>query len=147
MKRKIDTKKLVIGCAAVVVLVLVIAVLAGTKPREQMSDKYDKTVVIETSKQAIEYFNQRDYDDLLDMGTEEYTSSNTVESLSALREERLGTYGAFVKYYSEKSMGGTNPETGEEYGGALITVVYEKGRATFSIGFNEDMELRQFLIQ
>ena len=147
LKKNVNAKKLTLICGILVAVVLIAALLNAAEPKVQLSEVYDEEVVIEMSKQAVAYFSEQDYQSMIDMMTKEYAAEHTVDSLDEEYTELLEGCGAFVEYSGVEAIGGTNPETGEEYGGALIEAEYEKKVLRFSIGFNQDMEMRQFLIQ
>lgn len=46
-----------------------------------------------------------------------------------------------------KIVGNEDKKSGVKYGGAIVTGTYAEGKIVFSIAFNEDMELVQFIIQ
>ena len=146
-KRDVNVKKLSMGSGLLVAVILLIALYNSSGPKHKMAEMFDEEEVMSMAKEAVEYFNERDYQSMIDMMTEEYAGENTEESLAEQYDSVLDECGAFVEFSDVEPIGGTNPETGEEYGGALVDAEYEDGVLSFSIGFTQDMKMRQFLIQ
>lgn len=147
MKNKFDTKRLVIGCAILVVFLGVVNLIMVNLPKQPLSEKFDEALVISEAERAIEYFNNKEYQSIIDMGDENMKASITAEEFAEQCDEPMAEYGAFVEYDKAETVGATDEETGEEYGGVVIVAQYENNKVQFSIGFNEDMELIQFRIQ
>lgn len=97
--------------------------------------------------EAIGYFNDRNYESIIEMGSEELKNSITEEQFAAAGDPYLDKRGSFQEIVKEVFAGNTDKKTGESYGGVVMIGEYEEGRIQFTIGFNEDMELVQFLIK
>lgn len=147
MKKKFDTKRLIIGCAILVVFLAAANLITGSLPKQPLAEIYDEELVIAEAQRAIEYFNEHDYQSIIDMGDENLKSSVTADDFAKQCDEPMKEWGAFVEYNKIETVGATNEETGEEYGGVLILAKYENSKVQFSIGFNENMELIQFRLQ
>ncbi len=147
MKKKFDTKRLIIGCVILVAFLVVVNLIMVNLPKQPLSEKFDEALVISEAERAIEYFNNKDYQSIIDMGDESMKASITAEEFAKQCDEPMAKCGAFVEYDKAETVGATDKETGEEYGGVVIVAQYENNKVQFSIGFNEDMELIQFMIQ
>ena len=112
-----------------------------------LPEQFDAVAVEEDAKRAIEYFNERDYQSIIDMGTGIMDEAITVEDFASQGDTIVDELGEFVEYTDVKLVGATNKSTGEEFGGAIIKAEYENGSAKFTIAFNEEMTLAQFVVQ
>ena len=61
--------------------------------------------------------------------------------------DTVESMGTFHDYVDSVVMGQTDEETGENYAGVGLTAEYEQGQLQYILGYTEDMELLQFVIQ
>lgn len=115
--------------------------------QSQLSDKFDEETVKEEAKKAVELFNERDYQGILDMGDENMKNSITAEQFAEASDPYLDKCGEFQEIGKTVVLGTTDKETGKEFGGVVMIGNYEDGKIQFTIAFDEDMKLVQFLIK
>lgn len=115
--------------------------------QSQLSDKFDEETVKEEAKKAVELFNERDYQGILDMGDENMKNGITAEQFAEASDPYLDKCGEFQEIGKTVVLGTTDKETGKEFGGIVMIGNYEDGKIQFTIAFDEDMKLVQFLIK
>lgn len=125
---------------------LAVVFLTGCS-QNKLSDKFDEATVKEEAEKAVGLFNERDYQAIIDMGDENLKNSITVEQFAEASDPYLDKCGEFQEIGKTVVLGSTNKETGMEYGGVVMIGNYEDGKIQFTIGFDEDMKLVQFLIK
>ena len=115
--------------------------------QNQLSDKFDEETVKEEAEKAVELFNERDYQGILDMGDENMKNGITAEQFAEASDPYLDKCGEFQEIGKTVVLGSSDKETGKEFGGVVMIGNYEKGKIQFTIAFDEDMKLVQFLIK
>lgn len=132
----------------IMALVLLGAVcLTGCTQKEKLPDSFDEAAVREEAQKAVDFFNERDYQGLIAMGDENLKSTSTEEQFAETCDPLLDEKGEFQEISKMSIVGSEDKRTGTKYGGAIVTGAYAEGEIVFSIAFNEDMELVQFIIQ
>lgn len=121
--------------------------LTGCTQKEELPDSFDEAAVREKAEQAVDFFNERDYQGLIDMGDENLKSTSTKEQFAESCDPLLDEKGEFQEISEMSIVGNEDKSKGVKYGGAIVTGAYAEGEIVFSIAFNEDMELVQFIIQ
>lgn len=121
--------------------------LSGCTQKEKLPDSFDEAAVREEAEKAVGLFNERDYQALIDMGDENLKSTSTREQFAETCDPLLDKKGEFQEISEVSVVGNVDKSTGTKYGGAIVTGTYAEGELVFSVAFNEDMEMVQFLIQ
>ncbi len=137
-------KSILVWLAVMVSLVLAVS---GCGEGNGLSDKFDEETVMEKAMVAVGYFNERDYQGIIDMGSEIMQASITAEQFQAASDPYLDKCGKFVEISKSVVLGNTDDQTGESYGGVVMVGKYESGQIQFTIAFDERMELVQFFIK
>ena len=96
---------------------------------------------------AVELFNERDYQGILDMGAEELKQSLTAEQFAEASDPYLERCGEFQEVEKTVTVGSENEKTGEQFGGVVMIGKYADGSIQFTIAFDENMKLMQFYIK
>ena len=115
--------------------------------REKLPDSFDEAAVREEAEKAVSLFNEKDYQGIIDMGDEKMKSSTTAEAFVESCDPVLEEKGEFQEISEMSIVGNEDKKKGVKYGGAIVTGAYANGEIVFSIAFNEDMELVQFIIR
>lgn len=115
--------------------------------QNQLSDKFDEETVKEEAMKAVEFFNKRDYQSILDMGVDELQQSFTAEQFAQASDPYLDKCGEFQEIEKTVAAGSENEQTGKQFGGVVMIGKYANGKIQFTIAFDEDMKLVQFNIQ
>ena len=112
-----------------------------------LPDKFDEETVKEEAMKAVELFNERDYQGILDMGAEELKQSLTAEQFAEASDPYLERCGEFQEVEKTVTVGSENEKTGEQFGGDVMIGKYADGSIQFTIAFDENMKLMQFYIK
>ncbi len=123
--------------------ILVLTGCGGSK----LSEEFEEESVKERAMEAVGYFNEKDYQAIIDMGNEEMRNGITAEDFRAASDPYLDKCGEFKEISKTVVLGNTDQKTGENYGGVVMVGKYESGQIQFTIAFNEQMELVQFIIR
>lgn len=126
--------------------ILSIFILAGCG-QGGLPEKFEEEAVKEKSMTAVTYFNERNYQGIIDMGSREFQESITAEQFAEVSDSYLDKCGDYVKMDKTVVLGNTNGQTGETFGGVVMVGKYDSGQIQFTIAFNEQMELVQFIIR
>ena len=121
--------------------------LTGCNQKEKLPDSFDEAVVREEGEKLVDLFNKRDYQGIIDKGDANLKEKNTVEQFEESCDPILDVKGAFQEISDVDIVGNEDKATGTRYGGAIIEGTYANGEIVFSIAFNEEMELVQFMIR
>ena len=141
-KREHITRVLVRGTAA-----LLAAVILTGCGKAKLPEGFEVSAVKEKAEQSIELFNARDYEALWEMGSDELKESITVEQFAQACDPYLDKCGAFEEISKSVVMGGTDKNAGIDYAGAVMVGDYEDGKIQFTVAFDQNMEMIQFLIK
>ncbi len=129
-------------------LSMVVCLLTGCQSLgTELPDSFDEERMEEEALRAIGYFNEKDYQSVLDMGCTEFQEFLTAEEFAEQCDPILDKRGKFREIVKTVSMGCKNEEGEVEYGGLVLVADYEDGRICFHITINENMELMEFLVQ
>lgn len=129
-------------------LSMVVCLLTGCQSLgAELPESFDEERMEEEALRAIGYFNEKDYQSVLDMGCTEFQEFLTAEEFAEQCDPILDKRGKFREVVKTVSMGCKNEEGEVEYGGLVLVADYEDGRICFHITINENMELMEFLVQ
>lgn len=129
-------------------ILMVISLLTACQPAgSKFPDSFEEEMVEEEALQSIGYFNEYDYQSILDMGSPEFQEAITAEEFAEQCDAMLDKRGEFREIKKTVFLGRKDEKEGVEYGGIVLVGDYENGRITFHIAFDENMELIQFLVQ
>ena len=129
-------------------LSMVVCLLTGCQSLgTELPESFDEERMEEEALRAIDYFNEKDYQSVLDMGCTEFQEFLTAEEFAEQCDPILDKRGKFREIIKTVSMGCKNEEGEVEYGGLILVADYEDGRICFHITINENMELMEFLVQ
>jgi hypothetical protein len=131
----------------VMLLLIWSAVILTGCGQSKLSDTFDEETVKAEAMKSIEYFNERDYQSILDMGSEELKESITEEEFAKASNPYLDKCGEFKEIGKTVVVGSTDRKSRNVYGGVVMIGNYADGKIQFTITFNEDMKLVQFLIK
>lgn len=130
------------------ILLICIIMLAITACGEQpLPEPFDEETVKTEAQRAIDYFNDRDYQSIIDMGSDAFQEALTEEDFAAQSDPYHEKCGVFQEISKTIVLGNVNQETQESFGGVVMVGSYEDGTIQFTIAFDEDMRLVQFIIR
>lgn len=107
--------------------------------------KFDEQTVINKAEEAVELLNADDFEELKAMSTDKMKESMNQETLDAARQQLGSDWGDFQSFGSVYSAE-TN-QFGSWYAIVQLVAVYENRSITYTISFNEDMELSGFYMK
>jgi hypothetical protein len=116
-------------------------------PGSKLPDSFDEETVKSEAMKAVELFNARDYQSVIDMGDDNMKAAITEEVFAEQGNPYLDKNGAFQEIEKTVVLGSTDKNTGAEYGGVVMIGEYENGKIQFTISFDVDMKLVQFVIR
>lgn len=138
-------KKLLVFMAAVCVCLL--AGCSKGSLTTKLPDCFDEETVEEEAKAAITLGESGDYEAFIKLFDDTVAKSMTQEVYEdqylAVVEEK----GAFESFSDSVLVGQTDPDTGANYAGVVLVANYEDGKIQYTIGYNEEMKLIQFMIK
>lgn len=113
---------------------------------QSLPEQFDEGTVKAEAEKAIGYFNEQDYQSILDMGNDEFQEAITVEEFAAQCDPYFDRCGEYQGISKTIVLGNVDQETQKAYGGVVMVGTYSDGTIQFTIGFDEEMKLVQFLI-
>ena len=129
---------------AMLCMMLLILTACGAQP---LPEQFEEDTVKESAEQAIGFFNEQDYQSILGMSSAEFQEILTVDEFANQCDPYLEKCGSFKEISKTIFLGDVDKETQAAYGGVVMIGSYEEGTIQFTISFNEDMELTQFIIK
>mgnify|MGYP001041586118 FL=1 len=136
-------KKRVIMIAMLCMMLLILTACSA----QPLPEQFEEDTVKESAEQAIGFFNEQDYQSILGMSSAEFQEILTVDEFANQCDPYLEKCGSFKEISKTIFLGNVDKETQAAYGGVVMIGSYEEGTIQFTISFNEDMELTQFIIK
>lgn len=141
---RIFKRKRSIGWIVGIFVIMLIFTACGAQP---LPEQFDEETVKAEAQRAVDYFNDRDYQNIIDMGSEAFQEQLTAENFAAQSDPYHEKCGEFQEIVKTIVLGNVNQETQESFGGVVMVGSYEEGTIQFTIAFDEDMKLVQFIIR
>ena len=113
---------------------------------EPLADCFSEEELLNVSKENIELAESGDYEAFLEK-LDPSAREGMTESVYQQYLDTVESNPTFHDYVDSVVMGQTDEETGENYAGVGLTAEYEQGQLQYILGYTEDMELLQFVIQ
>lgn len=132
------------GRIAVIFVMMLLLTACGAQP---LPEGFDEETVKAEAQRAIEYFNDHDYQSIIDMGSDAFQEAITAENFTSQSEPYHEKCGAFRELAKTIVVGNVDQQTQESFGGVVMVGSYEEGTIQFTIAFDEDMKLVQFIIR
>lgn len=126
---------------------LVMALFVTSCGAQPLPDRFDEETVKAEAETAIGYFNGRDYQSILDMGSDAFQNALTFEEFETQCNPYLDKCGEYQEIAKTIVLGNVDESTGKQYGGVVMVGKYENGTIQFTISFDEEMKLVQFVIR
>lgn len=137
-------KKGMIGKIVGVFMMILTLTACGAQP---LPEQFDEETVKAEAQKAVDYFNDQDYQSIIDMGSDAFQEVLTVENFASQSDPYHEKCGAFQEIAKTIVLGNVDQETQESFGGVVMVGRYEEGTIQFTIAFDEDMKLVQFIIR
>lgn len=142
--KNLSRRKRVLCRIAGVCMTILLLTACGAQP---LPEQFDEETVKAEAEKAIEYFNNHDYQSIIDMGSDAFQELLTEENFAAQSEPYHEKCGDFQEIAKTIVLGNVNQETQESFGGVVMVGSYQEGTIQFTIAFDEDMKLVQFIIR
>lgn len=113
----------------------------------ELADCFDEETVEESAKAAITLGESGNYEEFIKLFDDAVAESMTQEVYEKQYLSVVEEKGAFESFSDGVLVGQTDPNTGAHYAGVVLVANYEDGKIQYTIGYNEDMKLIQFLIK
>lgn len=143
MKRSLDKKGILVRIAGMLVVILTLTACGA----QSLPDQFDEETVKAEAIKAVDYFNKRDYQSIIDMGSDEFRELITAEDFASQSDPYLEKCGEFQEIAKTITAGNVDQETQQAFGGVVMVGKYKDGTIQFTIAFDEDMQLVQFIIR
>ena len=129
----------------VLVMSIILAMLAaGCGKKSQLPEGFREEEVKAQAEKDIETAQSGNYEDWLKRFPEEFQAQLPKEAFDAYLEI-LKEKGAFQEFGKTAFVG--QEENGKKYAGVIYLVQYENGQLKYTVGYDEEMRLIQFLAQ
>lgn len=143
MKSLLDKKGILGRIAGVLIVVLTLTACGA----QSLPDQFDEETVKAEAKKAVDYFNERDYQSIIDMGSDAFQELLTAENFASQSDPYHEKCGEFQEIAKTIAVGNVDKETQQAFGGVVMVGKYKEGTIQFTIAFDEDMKLVQFVIR
>lgn len=120
-------------------LLAVCLLLGACAPK--LSEKFSADELTRQAEADIALINTRDFDAVVARVREDLRANLTAASLEEAWGAALDSLGAYAGVKSAGTTGTTDKQTGEAYGVTVTVAEYENGAATFTLTYNEALEL------
>lgn len=149
-ERKAARKNRRIKIVAIIAIILIVlaALIWWFLPKSYSLGEhgnFDGQAVINKAEEAVELLNADDFEGLKAMSTDKLKESMSKETLDAARQQLGGDWGSFQSFGSVYSS--EIDQLGSWYAVVQLVAVYENRSITYTISFNEDMELSGFYMK
>ena len=128
-------------------MALMAAVFTAGCGQAKLPDGFSEAEVKAEAEKSIALFNERDYEGIRQMGSEELKAGITEEQFASACDPYLDKCGEFKEITKTVFAGGYDKNSDIDYATAVMVGEYEDGKIQFTVSFDEDMELIQFLIK
>lgn len=129
-------------------LLLVGMLLLLTGCQGKLSDKFDEEEVKKEAKEIVTQVNEGNiegvYNDIFSTVMKNAIALDTLQENLSYTLDKVGDFENFEKI---EVAGTKDKDTGTEYATIMILAKYEKGKAMFTISFDEDMKCAGFFIK
>ncbi len=128
-------------------MALMAAVFTAGCGQAKLPEGFSEAEVKAEAEKSIALFNERDYEGIRQMGSEELKAGITEEQFATACDPYLDKCGKFEEITKTVFAGGHDKNSDIDYATAVMVGEYEDGKIQFTVSFDEDMELIQFLIK
>lgn len=134
-------KKFILITAALFLLIL-----SACGKESTLAETFNEEQLKTTAKTLITEFNNGNFQAIIDEGTPLMQSSLTLEQWESAVAPYTSKAGAF-KSVEKEVLIGQKDNTGNDYAIYVAVAAYENSKIQFTITFNTDMKVEQFLIK
>lgn len=133
-------------CLAAVTVVGALAAGCGENSTK-LPDCFDEETVKEEAKAAIKLAESDNYKEFIKLFNDQVAGTLTEDSYKTQYLAVVKEKGEFESFGKEVVIGQTDEESGANYAASIVVANYTDGKIQYSVGFDEEMKLIQFLIK
>ena len=128
------------------ILLLSALMLCACKSGGSLADVFSEDEVRTKAEEAIELFNAKEYQSLIEMGNDEFQAAVTVEQFETAGTTAMDKLGEF-KSVDNFAIAGQKDNEKNDYAAVVAVGEYEQGKMQFTMAFDDEMKLVQFFIK
>ena len=112
----------------------------------KLADGFDEATVKETVQKAVDHLIAGEYEECMEMMSQEMQEALTEEALAAAAGDVMAAAGEFQEYKSIAVVG-QKDQSGADCAVAVAVVSFENNKITYTVSFNADMEIIGFYMK
>lgn len=112
----------------------------------KLADGFDEATVKETVQKAVDHLIAGEYEECMEMMSQEMQEALTEEALAAAAGDVMAAAGEFQEYKSIAVVG-QKDQSGADCAVAVAVASFENNKITYTVSFNVDMEIIGFYMK
>ena len=120
-------------------LLLALLVFLGACSSNSVPEGFDEEQLTNQAKQIIEYLQDAQYTEVLDLMREDVREMLPLETLKDVAETKYTVVGSFEKYSQVAITDTKDPASSEVYAVVIVVVEYTEGKGTYTLTFDKDL--------
>ena len=120
-------------------LLLALLVFLGACSSNSVPEGFDEEQLTNQAKQIIEYLQDAQYAEVLDLMREDVREMLPLETLKDVAETKYADVGSFEKYSQVAITDTKDPASSEVYAVVIVVVEYTEGKGTYTLTFDKDL--------
>ena len=112
----------------------------------KLADGFDEATVKETVQKAVDHLIAGEYEECMEMMSQEMQEALTEEALAAAAGDVMAAAGEFQEYKSIAVVG-QKDQSGADCAVAFAVASFENNKITYTVSFNVDMEIIGFYMK
>lgn len=120
-------------------LFLSLLIFLGACSSNVIPNGFDEEQLTNQAKRVIEYLQNAQYEEVLDLMREDVREMLPIETLQEVAETKYSAVGTFEKYTQVAITDTKDPKSSEVYAVVIIVVEYSEGKGTYTLTFDKDL--------
>ena len=120
-------------------LLLALFVFLGACSSNSVPEGFDEEQLTTQAKQIVEYLQDAQYAEVLDLMREDVREMLPLETLKDVAETKYAVVGSFEKYSQVAITDTKDPASSEVYAVVIVVVEYTEGKGTYTLTFDKDL--------
>lgn len=112
----------------------------------KLADSFDEATVKETVQKAVDHLIAGEYEECMEMMSQEMQEALTEEALAAAAGDVMAAAGEFQEYKSIAVVG-QKDQSGADCAVVVAVASFENNKITYTVSFNADMEIIGFYMK
>ena len=112
----------------------------------KLADVFDEATVKETVQKAVDHLIAGEYEECMEMMSQEMQEALTEEALAAAAGDVMAAAGEFQEYKSIAVVG-QKDQSGADCAVVVAVASFENNKITYTVSFNADMEIIGFYMK